>query len=114
MRLSHLTATRTKRDKRVYVRRLRQQAAPNYLNRLFTSGRPNEKWAGDITFIPTWQGYLYLALVLEMYSRAVIGWAMSARINGLLVLNALEMSVERRGLPTGMLVHSDKGSQYTA
>lgn len=75
---------------------------------------PNAKWVSDITFIPTRQGPLHLATVVDLYSRAVIGWAMSARINGQLVLDALEMAIQRRGAPQDMLVHSDQGSQYTA
>ena len=114
MRNHQLVATRSKRHKRIYLRREQQQAADNYLSRNFRATKPNTKWVSDITFIPTQEGYLYLATVLDLYSRAVIGWAMSKRINGQLVLNALDMAIDRRGSPTGVLVHSDQGSQYTA
>jgi len=114
MRRAGLAATRSKRHKRIYVQREQQQAAPNHLDRQFKANRPNEKWAGDITFIPTRQGYLYLAVVVDLYSRAIIGWAMSARINGQLVLDALGMAIAKRNMPEGVLVHTDQGSQYTA
>lgn len=114
MQRAGLAATRTKRHKRVYVQREKQQAAPNYLARQFSADKPNEKWAGDLTFIPTRQGYLYLAVMVDLYSRAIIGCAMSARINGQLVIDALNMAIEQRGSPKGVLVHSDQGSQYTA
>lgn len=114
MRRAGLAATRAKRHKRVYIQREQQQAAPNYLARQFDANKPNEKWVGDITFIPTRQGYLYLAVILDLYSRAIVGWAMSARINGQLVMDALNMAIKQRGSPKGVLVHSDQGSQYTA
>jgi len=114
MQKHQLVATRSRRHKRVYVQREQQQPAPNHLARNFKATKPNEKWVSDITFIPTRQGYLYLATVVDLYSRAVVGWSMSARINGQLVLNALDMAMQQRGSPEGVLVHSDQGSQYTA
>lgn len=114
MKQHQLVATRSKRHKRVYVQREQQKPAQNYLARNFNASAPNKKWASDITFIPTKQGYLYLATVVDLYSRAIVGWAMSARINGQLVLDALEMAIQQRGMPKGVLVHSDQGSQYTA
>ncbi|MDH5179896.1 MAG: IS3 family transposase [Gammaproteobacteria bacterium] len=109
-----IKATRSKRHKRVYFQREQQQAAPNVLSRQFTANQPNQKWVSDITFVPTREGYLYLAMVLDLYSRAVIGWSMSHRINGQLVMDALNMAILHRGEPIGVLVHSDQGSQYTA
>lgn len=114
MRTHQLVASRTKRHKRVYVQREQQQPALNHLARNFKAGKPNKKWVSDITFIQTRQGYLYLATVVDLYSRAVVGWSMSARINGQLVLDALDMAIQQRGSPEGVLVHSDQGSQYTA
>jgi transposase InsO family protein len=114
MREHQIAATRSKRHKRIYIQREQQQPAPNVLERAFTAQAPNIKWASDITFIPTREGYLYLAIVLDLYSRAIVGWAMSHRINGQLVLDALDMAIEHRGRPEGVLVHSDQGSQYTA
>lgn len=114
MQQHQLIATRSKRHKRVYVQREQQQAEANHLNRSFRAHQPNTKWVSDITFITTRQGYLYLAAVVDLYSRAVVGWSMSARINGQLVLDALGMAMQQRGSPKGVLVHSDQGSQYTA
>jgi putative transposase len=114
MREHRLVARRAKRHKRVYLQREQQKAAPNVLARAFGTDRPNRKWVSDITFIPTREGFLYLAIVLDTYSRAIVGWSMSDRINGDLVLDALDMAIQHRGSPQGVLVHSDQGSQYTA
>lgn len=114
MKANNIVATRSKRHRRIYLQRESQKAAPNVLARAFTAEQPNEKWVSDITFIPTRAGYLYLAAVLDLYSRAIIGWSMSERINGDLVIDALDMAIQRRGEPEGVLVHSDQGSQYTA
>ena len=114
MRQNGLEARRSKRHKRVYRQREQQKAAPNVLDRQFQANKVNEKWVSDITFIPTVAGYVYLATVLDLYSRAIVGWAMSERINGELVLDALNMAIEQRGEPQDVLVHSDQGSQYTA
>jgi len=114
MRKHQIVAQRAKRHKRIYIHREQQKSAPNLLAREFYSDAPNCKWVSDITFIPTRQGHLYLAIVLDLYSRAIVGWAMSHRINGDLVLDALDMAIEHRGSPKGVLVHSDQGSQYTA
>ena len=114
MRAHQIVAQRAKRHKRIYRQREQQKAAPNVLSRRFNASRPNSKWVSDITFIPTREGHLYLAIVLDIYSRAIVGWAMSHRINGDLVLDALEMAIQHRGSPEDVLVHSDQGSQYTA
>lgn len=114
MRKHHIVAQRAKRHKRVYIQREQQKAPPNILSRDFHAVAPDRKWVSDITFIPTREGYLYLAIVLDIFSRAVVGWAMSHRINGDLVLDALDMAISQRESPRGVMVHSDQGSQYTA
>lgn len=114
MRQNGIEAQRAKRHKRIYRQREQQKAASNVLARQFEATKVNEKWVSDITFIPTVAGYVYLATVLDLYSRAIVGWSMSERINGELVLDALNMAIEQRGEPHGVLVHSDQGSQYTA
>jgi len=114
MKQHGLQAIRSRRHKRVWYQREQQQPALNVLNRMFHADRPNHKWVTDITFIPTREGFLYLAMVLDLYSRAIVGWSMSQRINGELVMAALQMAIEQRGRPKGVLVHSDQGSQYTA
>ena len=114
MRKHQIVARRSKRHKRIYRQREQQKSAPNVLARSFCAEAPNCKWVSDITFIPTREGHLYLAIMLDIYSRAVVGWSMSHRINGDLVLDALDMAITHRGSPKGVLVHSDQGSQYTA
>ena len=86
----------------------------NVLNRNFTTVGPNRVWAGDITFIWTAQGWLYLAVVLDLFSRKVVGWATSECIDRALVAAALQMALRRRQPPAGLLHHSDRGSQYTS
>lgn len=86
--------------------------APNLLERDFTATAPNQKWVGDITYLLTNEGWLYLAVVIDLYSRAVVGWSMSERMKSSLVCDALTMALFRRGRPQGVIVHSDRGSQY--
>jgi putative transposase len=104
----------------VGYRRPRQRAgsvsvlAPNRLEQQFEVERPNEAWVSDITHIRTHQGWLYLAVVIDLYSRRVVGWSMQSRIKKELVLNALLMAVWRRKPGSKVTVHSDQGSQYTS
>lgn len=86
--------------------------APNHLARDFSASEPNQKWVGDITYLWTDEGWLYLAVIIDLFSRAVIGWSLSRRMKRHLVCDALRMALWRRGFPTGVLVHSDRGSQY--
>ena len=88
--------------------------AKNVLNRDFTALAPNQKWAQDITYIWTKEGWLYLAVVIDLFSRMVVGWAMAERMGQELVLDALRMAIWRRKKPRGVMVHSDRGSQYCA
>jgi len=90
------------------------EAAPNRLNQDFTAAAPNQKWVSDFTYIPTAEGWLYLAVVLDLFSRKVVGWAMSERMDTPLVLAALRMALQGRRPPAGLLHHSDQGSQYTS
>ena len=86
--------------------------ADNLLNRDFTAERPNQKWCGDITYIWTNEGWLYLAVVIDLYSRAVIGWSIQSTMSRQLAGDALMMALWRRGFPKEVLFHSDRGSQY--
>lgn len=86
--------------------------APNHLQREFTVDAPNKVWVTDITYIRTWQGWLYLAVVLDLYARKVVGWSMKATLGRVLALDALLMAVWRRKPQQRVLVHSDQGSQY--
>jgi len=89
--------------------------APNLLDRKFSPREPNRVWASDITYLWTDEGWLYLAVVLDLYSRRVVGWSMGPRINGDLVIQALKMATSRRKAISGrVLHHSDRGSQYAS
>jgi putative transposase len=87
-------------------------AAPNLLNRNFSTNRPNQAWLADITYIPTREGWLYLAAVLDMHSRRIVGWAMSNRLQRQLIRDALLMAIWQRKPDRGLMHHSDRGSQY--
>ena len=89
-------------------------ASPNLLNREFDVSKANQRWISDITAIPTREGWLYLCIFMDLYSRAVVGWSMSGRMKGELVSEALKMAIERRRPGPSVLVHSDQGSQYTS
>lgn len=88
--------------------------AQNVLNRDFRATAINQKYVSDITYIATGTGWLYLAVVIDLYSRAVIGWAMQSSMTQQLIIDALMMALKRRGYPKGVLFHSDRGSQYCA
>jgi len=88
--------------------------APNLLERQFDVATPNTVYAGDITYIPTAEGWLYLAVMIDLHSRAVVGWAMSERMTADLVNDALMMAISKRQPASGLLVHSDRGSQYVS
>ncbi len=88
--------------------------APNLLARNFTVDAPNTVWAGDMTYIATREGWLYLAVVLDLFSRRIVGWAMDATIDAALACRALEMAWHSRRPATGLLFHSDRGSQYAS
>lgn len=88
--------------------------APNVLARDFTATAPNRKWVADLTYVPTSEGWLYLALVLDLFSRKLVGWAMSDRMPEELTTAALEMALGWREPPPGLVHHSDRGSQYAA
>jgi transposase InsO family protein len=88
--------------------------ADNVLDRQFEASAPNEKWVADITYIPTREGWLYLAVVEDLYSRMVVGWSMADHMKSRLVVDALEMAVHRRLPEEGLLAHSDRGSQYAS
>jgi putative transposase len=92
----------------------RAAPAPDLLGRDFVAGRPNRVWLADITYIPTQEGFLYLAFILDVYSRKIVGWSMDSHMKTELVLDALQMAVWRRKPSAGLVHHSDRGVQYTA
>jgi len=113
MRLYHVRAKQVRRYKSTTRRNAAHRAAPNVLQQDFVAERPDHKWLADITYIPTQQGWLYLAAILDLYGRRVVGWAMSQRMTADLTLAALEMAIQRRRPGPGLIHHSDQGSQYT-
>lgn len=88
--------------------------APNVLDRTFEQTAPNRAWVSDITYVPTREGWLYLAAVEDLYTRKIVGWSMSDRLTSRLVVDALEMAIERQLPSAGLLSHSDRGSQYAS
>jgi putative transposase len=114
MREAGLCAKRKRRRVVTTRRDTSHPVAPNILERDFTATEPNTKWVGEVTYIPTTQGWLYLAVILDLYSRAVVGWSMSASCDENLVENALQMALGRRRPKVGLLHQSDRGCQYTS
>lgn len=105
---------RTPRRPRTTQANAAHPVAPNWLNQDFTATRPNEKWGADITYVATAEGWLYLAVVLDIYSRQIGGWSMRASLEADLVRDALAMALQRRQPTQPLLHHSDRGSQYTS
>jgi putative transposase len=95
------------------VRDRAARPAPDLVERNFAAAAPNRLWVADITYIPTWAGFLYLAVVLDAFSRRIVGWAMETHLRTELVLKALDMALGQRR-PAGVIHHSDQGSQYTS
>lgn len=115
MRLANIRANPKPRRKPTDVGlRPEHSIAPNVLNRHFEADAPNRKWAADFTYIWTGEGWLYLAVVVDLFSRRVVGWSMQPSMTSQLVLDALVMALWRRGKPAELLHHSDQGSQYNS
>jgi len=115
MRQHGIAGVRSTRKRPVTTQRDgRARAAPNLLAQDFVATRPNEKWLADITYIDTDEGWLYLAGVLDLFSRAIVGWSMADHLRSALVEDALKMALGRRFPLDGLLHHSDQGSQYTS
>ena len=95
------------------IRAVHARPAPDLVQRAFTASGPNQLWVADITYIPTWSGTLYLAVVLEVWSRRIIGWAMATHLRTSLVVAAFDMAIAQRR-PQAVIHHSDQGCQYTA
>ncbi len=114
MKKQQLAARRKRRAVRTPDSNHENPVAPNVLERDFSPDQPNSTWATDITYVWTGEGWLYLAVVLDLFSRRVVGWSMSEHIDTQLVLGALEMALEGRQPPQGLIHHSDRGSQYAS
>ena len=113
MRLRGLKPKQVRRFRATTKRNKAHRAAPNRLKRDFTADQPNLKWLADITYIPTREGWLYLAVIQDLYSRRIVGWAMAGRMTTELTLRALRMAIRQRRPGRGLIHHSDQGSQYT-
>jgi putative transposase len=104
----------TRRKSTVTTRRDRSaRPAPDLVDRQFVANKPDVLWVADITYVPTWAGFLYLAVVLDVWSRKIVGWAMATHLRTSLVSTALNMAIAQRR-PTGVIHHSDQGCQYTS
>ena len=108
-----LAGVSRRRSTRTTRRELGHRAAPDRVERQFQADAPNCIWVADITYVPTWTGFVYLAIVLDVFSRKVVGWAMANHLRTELVLGALNMAIGQRR-PQGVIHHSDRGSQYTS
>lgn len=113
MRIVGLAGVSRRKGPRTTQRREGARPAPDLVDRNFTAERPDELWVADITYVPTWAGFLYLAVVLDAFSRRIVGWAMATHLRTQLVLDALEMALHQPR-PKGVIHHSDQGVQYTS
>ena len=114
MRESGLVGVSRRRSVRTTRRDPAARPAPDLVDRKFVANGPNQLWVADITYIPTQRGFLYLAVVLDVWSRKIVGWAMSSRLATQIVLDALGMAVDQRAPAEGVIHHSDQGCQYTS
>ncbi len=112
MRQNGISVVRTRKHKATTDSYHKFNIAPNLLDRNFAADKPNQKWAGDISYVWTREGWLYLAVILDLHSRRVIGWAVSNRMKRDLAIRALNMAIAFRQPPKGCIHHTDRGSQY--
>jgi putative transposase len=99
---------------RTTVRDETKAPAPDLVRRSFSATAPDRLWVADITYLPTWQGFLYLAAVVDVFSRRVVGWSMAGHLHTSLILDAIDMAITKRRPPDGLVHHSDRGTQYTS
>jgi len=114
MRVAGLAGCHRRRSARTTRRDQTAAPAPDLVERTFGADAPDQLWAADITYLPTWSGFLYLAVVLDACSRKVVGWAMADHLRAELVVDALEMALWNRRPRPGVVHHSDRGGQYTS
>jgi putative transposase len=114
MRAAGISGVLPRKRRRTTVRLPGVRVAPDLLERDFNPTGPDQTWAADITYISTWEGFLYLAHVQDLYSRRIVGWSMAEHLRSELVVAALEMALARRRPDAGLVHHSDQGCQYTA
>jgi len=114
MRASNLAGVSRRKSFRTTRRDPRARPAPDLVERKFVASEANRLWVADITYIPTMAGFLYVAVVLDVWSRKIVGWAMSSRLVTQIVLDALAMAIAQRSPAAGVIFHSDQGCQYTS
>jgi putative transposase len=114
MALDGLSGVPERRRRRTTIRLKGVRVAPDLVERDFNPAAPDRTWSADITYIRTWEGWLYLAHVQDLFSRRIVGWAMTDHLRAELVVDALQMALARRKPDPGVIHHSDQGSQYTA
>ena len=114
MRVAGLRGRHPRAWKRTTVPGDTPVSAPDLVGRAFFAERPNEKWCGDITYVRTWEGWAYLATVIDLHSRKVVGWAVADHLRTELITQALDMAIIHRAPPAGVIFHSDRGCQYTS
>ena len=114
MKTENIRAKRSKKFKATTNSKHNLPVAENLLNREFTTTKANQCWVGDITYVWTEEGWLYLATTIDIFSRLVVGWSMSSRMTADLVVNAFQMAIKKRGRNVSPMVHSDRGSQYAS
>jgi putative transposase len=114
MRTAGLIGCQRRRGRGLTRRDPQAAPAPDLVERSFAAPAPDRLWTADITYVPTWSGWLYLAVVLDVFSRRVVGWAMADHLRTELVLDALDMAIWNRRPAAGLIHHSDQGSQYTS
>jgi putative transposase len=113
MRERNIQGASRRKGFKTTVRDSDARPAPDLVNREFTADAPDQLWVADITYVPTWAGFLFLAVVLDVFSRRVVGWAMATHMRAELVVDALDMAIHNRK-PRNVIHHSDQGSQYTS
>jgi putative transposase len=114
MRAAGLEGVHRRRFVRTTVRDQTAAPAPDLVRRSFSAPGPDRLWVADITYLPTWQGFLYLAAVVDAFSRRVVGWSMAGHLRTSLILDAIDMAIVRRRPAAGLVHHSDRGTQYTS
>ena len=113
MRCANLVGVSPRKPKLTTVRDRDATPSPDLVRRDFTASDPDKLWVADITYVPTWAGFLYLAVVLDVWSRRIVGWAMATTLHTQVVLDAMNMAVTQRQ-PRDVVLHSDQGCQYTS
>lgn len=114
MRAAGLRGRHPRAWKRTTIHGPEPVPAPDLIGRRFTAEEPNEKWCGDITYVKTWHGWAYLATVIDLHSRAVVGWAIAEHLRTSLVTDALSNAIAVREPSGSVIFHADRGTQYTA